>query len=244
MRGEFAERVVYWDGTDNVPFKAADSRQEVKWSELSAKVLGLQAQEPVGIRFLYGLNDVDPKEPKLVWALQPMLLVQESVVFHTASTIDDGIWVVASDGSLSVSDTTAWQLGPQAKYLANVRLQRDSTSKHVPLVPEEDPQSYTFFWDDLMDLYMSNDMPELIRINAIASPNVRRAVGSTWYEADWVHRLALSAVDGQAMDILSDDPSTGLKDRALEMATPCPPRCRKVLKHEYGQMPHSACTCP
>lgn len=244
VRGEFDKRVRYWDGTNAVAFPMDSTRQVVKWSVLADSVNAMNNQNSLGIRIHYGLDDTDPTKPALRWALQPMVMVNESQVFYAVSPVSDLLWVVAKDGSLNLSDTATWQDGPRAKYLDNVRLQRDETAKHVPLVPGEDPHSYTFLWEDMGQLCMSNGMPELIRINAIASPNVRRFVDNSWYEADWMHRLALTAVDQQNADVLSDDPTEGLVKRALEMANPCPPRCRRFVRHEHGQVPHSNCSCP
>lgn len=244
VRNEFGQRIRYWDGKADVPFELDSSRQKVKWVDLNAAVSALNANDPLGIRMLYGLDDQDMNKPALRWALQPVFLMQESQVFHAAQPIIDKVWVVANDGTLSNSDTLIWQGGPQAEYLNKVRIQRDEDTKFAQLVVGEDPHSYTFLWNDIVNLHGSNGSPEFIRINAIASPNVRRYVNTKWYEADWMHRLAITAVDSEEGDVLTDDPSTDLTDRALELGTPCPPRCKKYLQHQYGQLPHSACTCP
>lgn len=244
VRNEFGQRIRYWDGKADVPFELDSSRQKVKWVDLNAAVSALNANDPLGIRILYGLDDQNTSHPALRWALQPVILTQESQVFHAAQPIHDKVWVVANDGTLSNSDTLIWQGGAQANYLNKVRIRRDAYTKFAPLEKGEDPRSYTFLWNDIEALHSLNGGPEFIRINAIASPNVRRYENGKWYEADWMHRLAITALDGGDGDILTNQASSDLKDRALELGTPCPPRCKKYLQHQYGQLPHSDCTCP
>lgn len=244
VRAEFDARIRYWHGSSDVPFQHDDSRQVVKWADLNGAVGALNAFGTLGIRIHYGLDDADTTKPVLRFALQPMMLTKESMVFHDAQPINEKVWVVGNDGTLSNSDTLTWQGGPQANYQMKVRIQRDADAKFAQPAKGEDPTSYTFRWDELLSLHMANGSPELLRINAIASPNVRRFENGKWYEADWMHRLALTAVDEEGEDIISDDASSDLKDRALELGTPCPPRCRKYLQHRYGQLPHNACACP
>jgi len=116
----------------------------------------------------------------------------------------------------------------------------------LPWVEGEDPDSYTFAWEDVLSIHRDNSGMTDLRINAIASPNVRRDLtANKWYEADWLHRVALNAVDTNGDDVLGDDKKNiGFTRRALELGHPCPPRCGLQIRHQMGQIPRDTCACP
>ncbi|MCB0795440.1 MAG: hypothetical protein KDB88_11945 [Flavobacteriales bacterium] len=224
----------------------AGSPSVLTWSGFLQKVNGVAQQHPeatVGVKFHYGLVD-QPVANTLVLAFELVDLQRRPNAGYYDEVDIPGetgnAYVIQSNGTFTNGTLEDWKENQRSSYFNTVQVARLDAVTFEPLAEGSDREAYTFLWSDLQRLIADNEGADRLHIHSVASPTVRTDA----FEHDWGHDLVVVAANASKEFLATGPYIASLRDRALDLGSPCPPRCRIALFRPYGLAARTNCACP